>query len=121
MDAVYPEPLSRLHASQQHRRPVRKNKGRKGSTAARYRTQPVTFQEIQEVDEENLEDGGFFSRCEAHSSANSRSELDLKAHFSEFLKLQKEAISERIKEQPSVAAKDNQNNQNKAQQPRPPL
>lgn len=69
MDTVYPEPMSRLH-----RRVVpKKRKG--GST--RYRTQPVTFSEIQvstfhprfcvgllfvmklffkEVDEENVED-----------------------------------------------------------------
>jgi hypothetical protein len=47
MDTVYPEPLSRLHATQQFRRPVRKNKGRKGAAGVRYRTQPVTFQEIK--------------------------------------------------------------------------
>nr|XP_023022076.1 uncharacterized protein LOC111510401 isoform X2 [Leptinotarsa decemlineata] len=46
MDTVYPEPMSRLN-----RRVVPK-KRRGGS--ARYRTQPVTFSEIQEVDEENV-------------------------------------------------------------------
>ncbi|CAB3366910.1 Hypothetical predicted protein [Cloeon dipterum] len=119
MDTVYPEPLSRLHAAQQYRRPVRKNKGRKGNTSARYRTQPVTFQEIQEVDEENLDDGGCLARYEAHSSANSRSEVDLKAHFSEFLKLQKEA-NERKKEQQSTDSQSG-TQQQQQQQPRPPL
>ncbi|XP_030747319.1 uncharacterized protein LOC115875894 isoform X2 [Sitophilus oryzae] len=45
-DTVYPEPLSRLH-----RRVVPKK--RKGGSF-RYRTQPVTFSEIQEVDEDNV-------------------------------------------------------------------
>jgi hypothetical protein len=40
MDAVYPEPLSRLH-----RRPVRKQMHR--GSGGRYRTQPVTFAEIK--------------------------------------------------------------------------
>ncbi|CAH1988439.1 unnamed protein product [Acanthoscelides obtectus] len=46
MDTVYPEPMSRLH------RRVVPRKRRGGSF--RYRTQPVTFSEIQEVDEENV-------------------------------------------------------------------
>nr|CAD7571189.1 unnamed protein product [Timema californicum] len=40
MDAVYPEPMSRLH-----RRTVRKPVHR--GPAGRYRTQPVTFSEIK--------------------------------------------------------------------------
>ncbi|XP_046394943.1 uncharacterized protein LOC124162447 isoform X2 [Ischnura elegans] len=59
MDAVYPEPLSRLHSSQlqqqlQHRRAIRKSPRRSGAATGRYRTQPVTFAEIKEVDEEAL-------------------------------------------------------------------
>ncbi|KAH1020597.1 hypothetical protein HUJ04_010229 [Dendroctonus ponderosae] len=45
-DTIYPEHLSRLH-----RRVVPKK--RKGCSS-RYRTQPVTFSEIKEVDEENV-------------------------------------------------------------------
>lgn len=69
MDSVYPEPMSLLR-----RRVVPKK--RKG-TASRYRTQPVTFLEIQEVDEENLE--------EPSEPTTSRSELSiLNSKFDEF-------------------------------------
>ncbi|KAK9875694.1 hypothetical protein WA026_009491 [Henosepilachna vigintioctopunctata] len=62
-DTIYPEPMSRLH-----RRMIPK-KRRGGSF--RYRTQPVTFSEIQEVDEDNLEDQIQQPSC------SSRSELEL--------------------------------------------
>ncbi|XP_017775878.1 PREDICTED: uncharacterized protein LOC108562162 isoform X2 [Nicrophorus vespilloides] len=71
MDTVYPEPLSRLH-----RRVVPKK--RKG-TSNRYRTQPVTFLEIQEVDEDNLDDSA------VPEPTTSRSELNiLNSKFDEF-------------------------------------
>ncbi|GJQ77381.1 hypothetical protein Trydic_g20785 [Trypoxylus dichotomus] len=72
MDSVYPEPMSLLH-----RRVVPKK--RRG-TLARYRTQPVTFSEIQEVDEENLEET-------PPPTTSSRSELSvLNSKFEEFKK-----------------------------------
>lgn len=88
MDSVYPEPLSRLY-----RRTVRKKVHKNNS--ARYRTQPITFSEIQvglnfewclqimfffrqEVDEENVDDG------ERSAASMSKSEMDLKAKFEEF-------------------------------------
>lgn len=86
MDTVYPEPMSRLH-----RRVVPKKRRGGGS---RYRTQPVTFSEIQvtqsfqkfgttrvifqEVDEENIEDT-------IPESVTSKSELNLlNKKFEEF-------------------------------------
>ncbi|KAJ8941644.1 hypothetical protein NQ318_010670 [Aromia moschata] len=71
MDTVYPEPMSRLH-----RRVVPK-KRRGGSS--RYRTQPVTFSEIQEVDEENVTDEAI------PEASTSKSELNLlNKKFEEF-------------------------------------
>lgn len=71
MDTVYPEPMSRLH-----RRVVPK-KRRGGSS--RYRTQPVTFSEIQEVDEENVVDEVI------PEASTSKSELNLlNQKFEEF-------------------------------------
>ncbi|XP_018026879.1 uncharacterized protein LOC108682254 [Hyalella azteca] len=61
VDAVYPEPLSRFSRvvegdpAAAYRRQTKKRIDRSG----RFRTTPVTFDEIQEVDEEvSLEDGG---------------------------------------------------------------
>ncbi|XP_060531656.1 uncharacterized protein LOC132705211 isoform X2 [Cylas formicarius] len=72
MDTVYPEPMSRLH-----RRMVPKK--RRGSST-RYRTQPVTFSEIQEVDEDNVSDDTV-----ATSSTASTQELHvLNEKFEEF-------------------------------------
>ncbi|RZF46959.1 hypothetical protein LSTR_LSTR011227 [Laodelphax striatellus] len=48
MDTIYPEPVSQIY-----RRMDRRKNGR---LASRYRTLPVTFSEIKEVDEENIED-----------------------------------------------------------------
>ncbi|XP_041353994.1 uncharacterized protein LOC121371854 [Gigantopelta aegis] len=47
----FPDRLSRLHLHQEFSHSVRRNKKVKRS-GARYKTQPVTFDEIQEVDEE---------------------------------------------------------------------
>ncbi|CAL1282312.1 unnamed protein product [Larinioides sclopetarius] len=59
MDIAYPEHLSRLnrHLVSEYSKPHTKCK-RQSRPRNRYRTQPVTFDEIQEVDEENslLED-----------------------------------------------------------------
>ncbi|XP_018333235.1 uncharacterized protein LOC108742417 isoform X2 [Agrilus planipennis] len=74
MDTVYPEPMSRLH-----RRVVPKR--RKGGSS-RYRTQPVTFSEIQEVDEENVSED-----ATAPAPSSSKSELNLlNSKFEEFKK-----------------------------------
>ncbi|KAF5301458.1 hypothetical protein FQA39_LY02187 [Lamprigera yunnana] len=72
MDTVYPEPMSRLH-----RRVVPK---RRPGSSSRYRTQPVTFSEIQEVDEDNVEDA-------VPKPSSSKSELSLLQNkFEEFKK-----------------------------------
>ncbi|CAH1104074.1 unnamed protein product [Psylliodes chrysocephalus] len=74
MDTVYPEPMSRLN------RRVIPKKRRGGSH--RYRTQPVTFSEIQEVDEENVTEETI------PESSTSKSELSLLINqkFEEFKK-----------------------------------
>ncbi|XP_056643377.1 uncharacterized protein LOC130896738 [Diorhabda carinulata] len=74
MDTVYPEPMSRLN------RRVIPKKRRGGSH--RYRTQPVTFSEIQEVDEENVAEETI------PDSSTSKSELSLimNRKFEEFKK-----------------------------------
>ncbi|KAL3265997.1 hypothetical protein HHI36_010186 [Cryptolaemus montrouzieri] len=75
MDTIYPEPMSRLH------RRVIPKKRRGGSF--RYRTQPVTFSEIQEVDEDNLDDSSQQPSC----SSRSELELDLlNKKFEEFIR-----------------------------------
>ncbi|XP_045197682.2 uncharacterized protein LOC123552248 [Mercenaria mercenaria] len=54
----FPERLSRLHLNPEYSgHPVqRKNKRSRARNGARYKTQPVTFDEIQEVDEENIKE-----------------------------------------------------------------
>ncbi|GIY56151.1 uncharacterized protein CDAR_234061 [Caerostris darwini] len=54
MDITYPEHLSRLnrHLVVEYAKPHTKSR-RQNRPRNRYRTQPVTFDEIQEVDEEN--------------------------------------------------------------------
>ncbi|XP_067000600.2 uncharacterized protein [Anabrus simplex] len=88
MDAVYPEPLSRLH-----RRAVRKPVHRDRGLGTRYRTQPVTFAEIKEVDEENLDEGP----TEPTAGAASKSEIDLNTKFEEFWRSGREKAKEKKK------------------------
>lgn len=90
MAAVYPEALSRHNrcltqlsnnviecSPHMYKRSVKKKTDRKG----RFRTQPVTFMEIKEVDEERSEEG-LASSCQDFSDGErSRSEVDLKAKF----------------------------------------
>ncbi|XP_047004134.1 uncharacterized protein LOC124622470 [Schistocerca americana] len=90
MDAVYPEPLSRL----QHRRAVRKPVHRgPGACSLRYRTQPVTFAEIKEVDEENIDD----TSTETTAGAASKSELDINTKFEEFWRAGREKAKQKKK------------------------
>jgi len=90
MDAIYPEPLSRLNRCMtqlsgnviecnphMYKRTVKKKIDRKG----RYRTQPVTFTEIKEVDEDKGEDSLGFP--DLSDGEKSRSEMDLKSKFEE--------------------------------------
>lgn len=99
MDAVYPEALSRHNRCNMaqlshnviecnphmYKRTVKKKIDRKG----RFRTQPVTFMEIKEVDEEKVEDTLGLSKqqdTDPYSEEKSRSEMDLKSKFEEFSK-----------------------------------
>ncbi|PSN36240.1 hypothetical protein C0J52_20735 [Blattella germanica] len=77
MDAVYPEPLSRLH-----RRAVRKQVHR--GSGGRYRTQPVTFAEIKET-----------STTETTAASASKSELDLNSKFEQFWRAGREKAKEK--------------------------
>jgi len=88
MAAIYPEPLSRHNrcmnqlssnviecSPHNYKRTVKKKIDRKG----RFRTQPVTFTEIKEVDEDKGETENIFT--DLHNSEKSRSEMDLKSKF----------------------------------------
>jgi len=91
MAAVYPEPLSRHNRcinqlssnvidcdAHRYKRTVKKKVDRNG----RYRTQPVTFMEIKEVDEDKGEDNlGLIDHLS--DGEKSRSEMDLKSKFEE--------------------------------------
>lgn len=77
MDIAYPEHLSRLHRHsilpdypKCYYNPKKNTRNRRGN---RYRTQPVTFDEIQEVDEENMIIDNQNSEDQAHSMSASLS------------------------------------------------
>eukprot|EP00092_Neocalanus_flemingeri_P059116 GFUD01070567.1.p1 GENE.GFUD01070567.1~~GFUD01070567.1.p1 ORF type:complete len:167 (-),score=56.49 GFUD01070567.1:16-516(-) len=73
MDTVYPIALSRHSSdcsSQKYKRTVKKKVDRRG----RFKTQPITFMEIKEVDEEMTED----NLKAATAEDKSRSDLSLK-------------------------------------------
>ncbi|GBL84737.1 hypothetical protein AVEN_191176-1 [Araneus ventricosus] len=97
MDIAYPEHLSRLnrHLVSEYSKPHTKCK-RQSRPRNRYRTQPVTFDEIQEVDEENsiLDD----------QDPNPQSKFEI-----DFLKLleskRKDLSSNRVNGEPSVPSK----------------
>lgn len=58
-DAHFPERLSRLHLSLEFSSPVfRRNRRAKERAAGRYKTQPITFDEITEVDEDSSNAAG---------------------------------------------------------------
>ncbi|XP_071550174.1 uncharacterized protein [Panulirus ornatus] len=82
IDAVYPEPLSRLNRvvephPHSYKRAIKKKMNRTG----RFRTTPVTFDEIKEVDEESE----LGEETEQSAAAASRSEHDLRQQFEKFL------------------------------------
>jgi len=90
MAAIYPEALSRHNRCMtqlsgnviecnphMYKRTVKKKIDRKG----RFRTQPITFTEIKEVDEDKGEDSLGF--CDFSDGEKSRSEMDLKSKFEE--------------------------------------
>lgn len=79
MDTVYPEPI-RLRLSTASRR-------HRGAGQDRYRTQPVTFSEIKEVDEENdtedVDTAGRRMSAEAGQVMSSKSSSNVNAKYEE--------------------------------------
>ncbi|KAL1460125.1 hypothetical protein WDU94_012063 [Cyamophila willieti] len=67
MDTKYPESVSRF-LKQRDRRKVRREEG---IAISRHRTQPITFSEIQEVDEENIKEEDEAKANEVFSSSGS--------------------------------------------------
>ncbi|GAB1602460.1 putative uncharacterized protein DDB_G0284695 [Argonauta hians] len=51
----FPERISKLHLNPEYPAAHRRTKKPKCRSSARYKTQPITFDEIKEVDEENIE------------------------------------------------------------------
>lgn len=70
MDTKYPESVSRI-LKQRDRRKLRREEG---IAISRHRTQPITFSEIQEVDEENIKEE---DEAKANEHFNSSSSLNL--------------------------------------------
>ncbi|KAI5703667.1 hypothetical protein M8J75_014751 [Diaphorina citri] len=92
MDTKYPESLSRI-LKQRDRRKLRREEG----IAIRHRTQPITFSEIQEVDEENIreeDEARANDEFDSSSSLNmglqsskSTHDMSMNARFEQFLLL----------------------------------
>nr|XP_045620161.1 uncharacterized protein LOC123771613 [Procambarus clarkii] len=83
IDAIYPEPLSRLNrVVEPHPHSYKRATKKKMNRTGRFRTTPVTFDEIKEVDED-AEVG--CEVTEESAAASSRSEHDLRQHFEKFL------------------------------------
>lgn len=51
----FPERISKLHLNPEYPAAHRRTKKCRARTGTRYKTQPITFDEIKEVDEENIE------------------------------------------------------------------
>lgn len=99
MDIAYPEHLSRLHrhsiladCPKCFYNPKKNTKKRRGN---RYRTQPVTFDEIQEVDEENTVIDNQKSEEQGHPMSASLSATKLELELYRFTK----ALGAKIKKQ----------------------
>lgn len=84
IDAIYPEPLSRLNRIvEPHPHSYKRATKKKMNRTGRFRTTPVTFDEIKEVDEEG-EVGGV-EEVEESAAAATKSEYDLRQQFERFL------------------------------------
>lgn len=101
MDITYPEPLSRLHRHSALPECLKSvcvsKKNTRNRRGNRYRTQPVTFDEIQEVDEETMaiDNPAFDPTDRPVSSVVSTSELRL-----DFYRFSKALDSKRKKIEP---------------------
>jgi hypothetical protein len=76
-DTHFPERLSKLHLHQENPSPVaRRQRCRRNRNASRFKTQPITFDEIKEVDEEsNTAAAAAAAAAEADSFQGIKSEL----------------------------------------------
>lgn len=129
IDAVYPEPLSRLNRvvephPHSYKRAIKKKMNRSG----RFRTTPVTFDEIKEVDEE-AEVG---DDAEESVAAASKSEHDLRLQFERFLermdrrkpnspKALQDALDARAREVPARSVADDDFPANYTRKSRPSI
>jgi len=82
VDAHYPEPLSRMHRLETHPNAYRRAVKKKMNRTGRFRTQPVTFDEIKEVDEDTLDDETAVTKANRTAGATATSEHDLSRSLS---------------------------------------
>lgn len=100
IDIHYPELFSKRHSLQtlefphnyrrEQKRDLRKNRNK-----TRYRTQPVTFDEIQEVDEENIEPNPDCGDTQG-PTGTAMSPSDLRRDFMEFSKSLQESVNRKV-------------------------